>query len=83
MLKLKLDRGDGPLVVLGLSHMNLERLKAGDPIKFELAPFGMEGEFMIYAGATEELMLKELVDARLVDQKTAETMTRALRERQQ
>ncbi len=49
------------LIGMGLSHVNLERLKAGQPIKFNGESIGMPGhDFLIFAGRTEKSMAKEL-----------------------
>lgn len=50
-------------VVLGLSHMNLERLKAGQPIKFDGAELDLPGvEFIIFSGETEQTMAREFAE---------------------
>jgi hypothetical protein len=50
------------LIVLGLSHMNIQKLKEGRPIKFNGADIGISSdiEFMIFAGETEQSMQREL-----------------------
>lgn len=69
MLKLKTTQADGsPLYVLGLSHENLKRLKEDQPIKVNLADLGGTGEVLIFAGATEESMIRELAAAQLIPQ---------------
>jgi hypothetical protein len=52
------------VVVLGLSHSNLDRLRDGQPIKFDGAELGLpEGtEIMIFAGETERAMQRDVVD---------------------
>jgi len=51
------------LVVLGLSHMNLARLKDGQPIKFAGEDVGIAGvEVLIFVGETEQSMARELSD---------------------
>jgi hypothetical protein len=49
------------LVVLGLSHGNLDRLRAGSPIRFNGATAGLDDdiEFLICAGETEQSMQRE------------------------
>lgn len=48
-------------VLLGLSHKNLERLKAGDPIRFDGKEINFPGiTFLIVAGKTEEVILEDL-----------------------
>lgn len=49
------------LIVLGLSHLNLERLRQGQPIHFPGEDVTIPGvEFMIFSGATEATMAREL-----------------------
>lgn len=50
------------LVILGLSHTNLARLKEGRPIKFDGAEVGLpEGtEILIFSGETEQSMAREM-----------------------
>jgi hypothetical protein len=51
------------IVVLGLSHGNLEELKKGRPIKFSGKDVGfkskIELEFLIFSGETERAMMRE------------------------
>lgn len=60
MLKFAIKRPKGPLIGFGLSHMNLEKLKAGLPIKINLEQFGLQGEVFIFAGETEKAMAEDL-----------------------
>lgn len=58
MIKLRINS----TIVLGLSKMNIERLQAGDPIKFPIVALGIEGEgdvFIVY-GETEQTICREL-----------------------
>ena len=49
------------LVILGLSQINVERLKAGMPIHFDGAEVGLPGnEFMIFVGDNEPQMAREV-----------------------
>ena len=50
------------LMIIGLSHANLARLKKGQPISCSGAHFGLSGdiEVMIFAGETEQSMAREL-----------------------
>jgi hypothetical protein len=50
-------------VILGLSAMNVERLKAGDPIKFDGRPLGFPGDVGIVYGETELAILHDLQEA--------------------
>lgn len=83
MLKLRLQTARGPLVVLGLSHENLDRLKAGDPIHLDLSAFGINTSMFIYSGETEESMATDLVANGLVDAKLAATLLRDVAEGQE
>jgi hypothetical protein len=49
------------LVVLGLSYVNLDRLRQGQPIKFNGATVGLDNniEFMIFSGQSEQTMQRE------------------------
>ena len=62
---IKFTNGDEkePLIGLGLSHMNLDRLRDGKPLKVDLKELGFAGGILfIFAGKTE---------AHLVDQVSA------------
>lgn len=49
------------LVVLGLSHINLARLKAGQAIAVDGVEVGLPStEIMIFAGETEQSMVREV-----------------------
>lgn len=62
MIKFTAKIGDDRTVLgIGLSHANLARLKAGEPIKFKGEPVGMpDYDILIFSGRTEESMTKEL-----------------------
>lgn len=62
MIKAIATTDDGPLVLFGLSHANLDRLKAGQPIRVDMTELGGQGEILIFAGATEATMAAELAD---------------------
>jgi hypothetical protein len=56
-------RGGRKLVILGLSHMNLQRLKQGKPIHFPGEDVALAGvEVMIFSGKTEQSMARDLAD---------------------
>jgi hypothetical protein len=65
---IKMVKEDGPhgcpLVMLGLSHGNLERLKGGNPIMLDVDQCAMLGmgqrELLIYAGPDEVSMMAEV-----------------------
>ncbi len=51
------------VIVLGLSRINIDRLGKGQPIEFSGEDVGLEDvEIVIFAGATEELMARQLAD---------------------
>lgn len=51
----------GANLVLGLSRQNIQRLLAGQPIRFNLAELALgSGEVVIFFGETEATMLKDL-----------------------
>lgn len=56
-------RTGDPLVILGLSHENLRRLKAGQPIVLNLAELELPAtEIMIFSGKTEDGMRAQLAE---------------------
>jgi hypothetical protein len=67
------------LVILGLSHLNLDRLRAGQPITFAGDEVGLADtvQVMIFAGETEQAMAHEL--AELVGEKTEVKISNRLR----
>jgi hypothetical protein len=49
------------VVVFGLSHVNLERLREGQPIHFPGEDVGIQNiEFIIFSGVDERTMQREL-----------------------
>lgn len=67
MLKLRITRQDGkPMIILGLSAMNIEKLEDGMPIQFDMAELGLVGTLAIMAGDTEQSMMEELRRAGLL-----------------
>lgn len=62
MLKMR----NGGLVVLGLSDLNLERLREGKPIMFDGSELHLEGvdKLAIFYGPTEADMLQMIEDWR-------------------
>ena len=64
MIKFTGSGADGRVFLgLGLSHKNLERLKAGRPIRVKLSEVGLPGpphEVLIFAGENEEVMGAQL-----------------------
>jgi hypothetical protein len=61
MIKAKATGKDKTIVILGLSHENLKRLKAKNPIHINLADIDIPGyEIFIFAGETEEKIAEEM-----------------------
>lgn len=53
----------GNTIVLGLSDENISRLKAGQPIKFNLSELGLpDNTVIIFNGKTEDEMYKVIKD---------------------
>ena len=52
------------LVIFGLSFKNLDKLREGMPIKFNGVTAGLSDdiEFMIFSGATEQSMQREIAE---------------------
>lgn len=70
MIKARGTDADGrPLLVLGLSHGNLDRLRAGEPIKFDGALYGYPGTILIFSGK-DEVAMGESLQVRDPDVKT-------------
>lgn len=62
MIKMIGQGPNGSMVIFGLSHENLRRLKDGQPIKVNMAELGQEGEIIIFSGETEATMQAELAN---------------------
>jgi len=62
MIKFTATTKDGKrLLGLGLSHVNLDRLREGKPINIDGTSVGIEGlDVLIFAGETEASMAKAL-----------------------
>ena len=62
MIKFTATTADGrKLLGIGLSHENLKRLKDNQPIRFKGEAVNLDGyDVMIFAGATEESMAKQM-----------------------
>lgn len=60
MIKAKLNNGT---VILGLSALNVEKLKLGFPIHFDGRPLGFAGDVGIVYGETELEILHDLQKA--------------------
>lgn len=57
------DRDGRPLLLIGLSTMNIARLHAKQPMAFDAKEFGFDGRIVIMAGDTEEAIKNDLVAA--------------------
>lgn len=60
MIKVKLSNG---MIILGLSEENIQRLKKGQPIRFDGRPMGFPGDVGIVYGETELAILHELQES--------------------
>lgn len=62
MIKATMTKDDGrTLVILGLSAMNIIKLKEDKPIFIDLEKLGIKGiEVFIFTGDTEQTMAKQL-----------------------
>ena len=49
------DKGER-ILMLGLSHRNLDLLRDGKPIRFDGTPYGYGGEIILFAGKDEATM---------------------------
>ena len=57
----------GRNIILGLSDANIENIKAGRPISFNLKEIGLEDRnVLIFYGKTEQDMYKELRDKGMI-----------------
>lgn len=54
------------VMILGLSEMNIEKLKNGYPIRFDSDNFGVPGKVFIFYGKTEQSMFDDLKNAGMV-----------------
>ena len=50
-----------PLLMFGLSEMNIQKLKEDKPIFIDLKELGLEGGVLIFYGETEEKMYADLL----------------------
>lgn len=62
VIKLRVQRRDGtPLIVLGISELNMQRLRRGSALVFPLRELGLgEGDVSIVWGQDEMTIAKEL-----------------------
>ena len=52
--RIRAHSGQPQLLLLGLSEMNIQRLKEGQPIYFDAKAFGYDGNICIVYGKTEQ-----------------------------
>jgi len=50
----------GELLGFGISEENVKRLKAGQPIKINLAEMGLSGEMLIFYKPTDEELVESM-----------------------
>jgi len=60
MIKFKGEIGDRPLIGFGLSHENINRMLAGNPVIVRAKDFGIPFDVIIMVGDTEDSMRKQL-----------------------
>ena len=60
MIKAQLSNG---ALFIGLSDLNIEKLKENRPIVFDGRPFGFQSDVIIVWGTTEEAIARELLSA--------------------
>jgi hypothetical protein len=84
---LKEDGPNGcPLVMLGLSHGNLDKLRAGSPILLDIDQCAMLGlgqrELMIYSGTDEIAMAREVESHGLIPEGSADKLAEEFAKRE-
>ena len=64
MLKMRgRDSSGHPIIIIGLSRQNLDRLRWGEPISFSLKELAFDGgAVLIFSGATEDDMTHEFLE---------------------
>lgn len=89
MIKMLMEDGPNgcPLVMLGLSHGNLDRLRTGQPIRLDIDLCAMLGlgqrELLIYAGADEIAMAREVEQHGLIPEGSADRIAEEFRQREE
>jgi hypothetical protein len=51
-----------PVLIIGLSRRNCERLLEGDPIPFDAAPWGVDAHIVVVAGENEAAITQSFRD---------------------
>ena len=59
-----------PMIFLGISALNVEKLKEGKPILVNLADLGLEGKIAIIYGETEDEIERDLQTQFTIGSKT-------------
>ncbi len=54
MIKFRGEGKNGPVIGLGLSQANVERMTAGQPVHVSLPELGLEGDIIIFYGKNED-----------------------------
>lgn len=72
MIRCGVNNPDRPFLLMGLSEGNIERLKAGKPIKADLRSFGVDlpGTLAVIYGKSEADLEAELRESGLIDEFT-------------
>lgn len=64
MIVLKSGSGpDGPIIMFGLSAMNITKLQEGKPIRIDMGKLGIPGHVYLFYGDTEESMAADLKES--------------------
>lgn len=64
-------KSDTYIAIVNLPRHGIERLQAGHMLEYDLAPAGFRVKLVIFAGATEDTMMQQLVDGGFVLADTA------------
>src|SRR5882672_916000 len=72
MIKATIRDPKNPIIIMGLSEGNIQRLKAGQPILAPINSFGVEqpGEIAIIYGSTEQAIADDLAKHGLINDQT-------------
>lgn len=64
MIKAKLDGANGPLYLIGLSDLDVARLRAGHSVTVSASAIGLDadGDVVIMHGETEHALIDDLLD---------------------
>lgn len=72
MIKASVTNPDNPIIIIGLSEGNIQRLKAGQPIATSINSFGIEqpGKIVIFYGQNEQAIFDDLARGGLIGDET-------------